>query len=139
MVGLLVGLLVGVLVGLLVGLLVGVLVRPLVCPLVRPTHDNSVLKISELSARCKRCHLFGFYTKQEAMEKRETQLQMLPQVHLHVVTVVRVDIKDGQTKEVNEIALSQKEIYLSFNFICTIILSAHSLPQHFWDARVSSR
>ena len=29
--------------------------------------------------------------------------------------------------------------YLSFNFICTIILSAHSLPQHSWDARVSSR
>ena len=31
-------------------------VRPLVCPLVLPTHENSVLKISELSARCKRCH-----------------------------------------------------------------------------------
>jgi hypothetical protein len=30
-------------------------------------------------------------------------------------------------------------INLSFNFICTIILSAHSLPQHSWDARVSSR
>ena len=29
-------------------------------------------------------------------------------------------------------------INLSFNFICTIILSAHSLPQHSWDARVSS-
>ena len=54
-------------VGLLVGLLVGVLVRPLVCLLVRPTCENSVLKISELSARCKRCHLFGFYTKQKAI------------------------------------------------------------------------
>ena len=75
--------------GLLVGLLVGVLVRPLVCLLVRPTCENSVLKISELSARCKRCHLFGFYTKQKAMEKRETQLQMLPQVHLYAVTVAR--------------------------------------------------
>jgi hypothetical protein len=80
-------------------------VRPLVCPLVRPTHEKSILKISELSARCKRCHLFGLYTKQEAMEKRETQLRMLPQVHLHVVTVARVDIKDGQMKEVNEKAL----------------------------------
>jgi hypothetical protein len=39
------------------------------------------------------------------MEKRETQLRMLPQVHLHVVTVARVDIKDGQMKEVNEKAL----------------------------------
>ena len=36
------------------------------------------------------------------MEKRETQLQMLPQVHLYAVTVARVDIKDGQMKEVNE-------------------------------------
>ena len=77
-------------------------VRPLVCPLVRPTCENSVLKISELSARCKRCHLFVFYTKQKAMEKRETQLQMLPQVHLYAVTVARVDIKDGQMKEVDE-------------------------------------
>jgi hypothetical protein len=81
---------------------VGLLVGPLVCPLVRPTHEKSILKISELSARCKRCYLFGLYTKQKAMEKQETQLRMLPQVHLHVVMVARVDIKDGQMKEVNE-------------------------------------
>ena len=31
------------------------------------------------------------------------------------------------------------KLYLSFNFICTIILSAHSLPQHFWDAHISCR
>ena len=31
------------------------------------------------------------------------------------------------------------EIVLSFNLICTIILSAHSLPQYSWDVRVSSR
>ena len=37
-------------------------VRPLVCPLVLPTYKNSVLKIRELSARCKRCHQFVFYT-----------------------------------------------------------------------------
>ena len=40
------------------------------------------------------------------MEKLETQFQLWPQVHLHVVTVARVDIKDGQMKEVNEKALS---------------------------------
>ena len=31
-------------------------VRPLVCPLVLPPYKNSILKIRELSARCKRCH-----------------------------------------------------------------------------------
>jgi hypothetical protein len=36
------------------------------------------------------------------MEKHGTQLQMLPQVHLHVDTVTWVDIKDGQMKGINE-------------------------------------
>ena len=101
-------------------------VRPLVCLLVRPTYKKSVLKISELSARCKRCHLFGFYTKQKAMEKRETQLRMLPQVHLHVVVVARVDIKDGQMKEVNEKALVARKkncflfcSLLTYSYLCT--------------------
>ena len=37
-------------------------VRPLVCPLVLPPYKNSILKISEISVRCKRCHQFVFYT-----------------------------------------------------------------------------
>jgi hypothetical protein len=49
------------------------------------------------------------------MEKRETQFQMLPQVHLHVVTVARVDIKDGQMKEVNEKALAFPSFFTTWN------------------------
>ena len=43
-------------------------VRPLVCPLVLPPYKNSILKISELSARCKRCHQFVFYTNVQRMQ-----------------------------------------------------------------------
>ena len=46
------------------------------------------------------------------MEKRETLLQLWPQVHLHVVTVARVDIKGGQMKEVNEKALKFYPFFL---------------------------
>ena len=43
-------------------------VRPLVCPLVLPPYKNSILKIRELSARCKRCHQFVFYTNVQRMQ-----------------------------------------------------------------------
>lgn len=43
--------------------------------------------------------------KQEVMEKRGIQLQMLPQELLHVDMDARVDIRDGQMKGINEKAL----------------------------------
>ena len=66
--------------------------------LVRPTCRESVLEYSELSVRCKRCHLLLFFQVAQGIEGNNVNMPLL-KIILRIIMVELAEIFQGTSGE----------------------------------------